>query len=61
MANTKCEECINYSYDMETDEYYCDYYDYMDQDEAGVLMNTNFSKCPMFRPGDEYTIVRKQI
>ncbi|MBR5137415.1 MAG: hypothetical protein IKV30_05275 [Clostridia bacterium] len=61
MGKSNCEDCMNYVYDMETDEYYCDSMDAMDQDEAGMFMMGRYNSCPMYRPGNEYTIVRKQI
>ncbi len=60
MGRTNCEDCVNYCYDMEYDEYYCDCFDSMDQDEAVLFMMGQNTGCPMYRPGDEYTIVRHQ-
>lgn len=56
---TDCENCINYVYDEEFDEYICGID--MDEDEAARLFGQKKSVCPYFRFGDEYTIVKKQI
>ena len=54
-----CEECMNFVYDEEYEEYLCG----MDMDEDEIYRLNTESKygCPYFRRGDEYTIVRKQI
>ena len=54
-----CEYCIYYTYDEEFDEYYCQRFSYLDEDEARLFYNSK--KCRYFRPGDDYTIVKKQI
>ncbi len=61
MGKTICEDCVNYSYDMEYDEYYCACMDSMDQDEVVQFKMGRGTDCPMYRPGDEYTMVRHQI
>ena len=53
---TNCEECLYYDYDEEYDEYYCT----MNLDEDEVMHRLHSDKCPYFRFGDDYTIVRKQ-
>lgn len=53
-----CENCAYYSYDEEYEEYYCGAN--LDEDEIYRLMQNNYKKCPYFRDGDEYKIVRKQ-
>ena len=58
MDNSCCEFCINYEYDEEFDCYTC-IID-MDEDELARLSYSRRQTCPYFRPGDEYTIVRKQ-
>lgn len=57
MAN--CEECMNYSYDEDYECYICMMN--LDEDELYKFMCGKFPDCPYYRPGDEYTIVRKQI
>ena len=58
MAKTNCEECINYEYDEDYDEYACGVD--LDMDEAEAFIFGRRKNCPFFRPGDEYTIVKKQ-
>ncbi len=53
-----CEDCMNFVYDEEFEEYMC-IID-MDQDEIGEIMQNPARKCPFFRFGDDYTIVKKQ-
>ena len=53
-----CDFCINYEYDEEYECYSC-IID-MDEDEVARLSYSIRKSCPYFRPGDEYTIVRKQ-
>ncbi len=54
-----CEECMNYFYDDELEEYICGVD--MDEDEAARLVSGKSKNCPYFRFGDDYTIVKKQI
>lgn len=56
---TNCEECMNLVYDDEYEEYVCNVN--MDEDEIARFMISPDKKCPYFRFGDDYTIVRKQI
>ena len=59
MAKTNCETCANYYYDDELEEYCCDIN--LDEDEYLRFLSTvTETKCPYFKNGDEYTIVRKQ-
>ena len=54
-----CDICQNYCYDEEFEEYYCDIN--LDEDEyLRFLSSVTETKCPYFKNGDEYTIVRKQ-
>lgn len=53
-----CEYCLYYDYDEEYDCYTCSMS--LDEDEMRLFMENRFSRCPYYRPGDEYTIVRKQ-
>lgn len=55
---TRCEDCMNYALDTELDEYYCTIN--LDEDEYSRLMGDSSYRCPFFRIGDDYTIVRKQ-
>lgn len=52
-----CENCMNYVYDEEYDGYVC--IANIDEDEYYRITQNN--RCPYFRFGDDYTIVRKQI
>lgn len=58
MAKTNCEDCINYAYDDDYECYIC--LMNLDEDEMLRFMMGNFSSCPYYRAGDDYTIVRKQ-
>ncbi len=58
MDGLNCDFCINYEYDEEYDCYSC-IID-MDEDDLERLNYFSHRGCPYFRPGDEYTIVRKQ-
>lgn len=53
-----CEDCMNYYYDDEGEYYTCSVM--LDEDEMSRFMRGTFKDCPYYRPGDEYTIVRKQ-
>lgn len=55
---SNCDICMNYEYDEEYDCYRCSVD--LDMDEAEQFMTYSFRSCPYFRPGDEYTIVKKQ-
>lgn len=56
---TSCEYCNNYTYDEETESYYCDID--LDEDEYYRLMYSNYKECPYYQSGDEYKIVRHQM
>ncbi len=53
----KCEDCMNFCYDEEFDEYTC----IVNMDEDEVYALSIQKSCPYFRLGDEYKIVHKQI
>ncbi|MBQ7562785.1 MAG: hypothetical protein IJT16_02215 [Lachnospiraceae bacterium] len=53
-----CEECENYIFDDEIEEYACDAW--MDEDDYGRLASERRTVCPYFRFRDEYRVVRKQ-
>lgn len=56
-----CEQCLHLYFDDELEEWLCSAADAMDEDD--VARQYAFQKqktCPFFRPGDEYTIVRRQ-
>ena len=54
----ECERCVYFVCDEVTGEYYCDVY--LDEDEAGRLMERAGRACPYFRDGDDYAVVRRQ-
>lgn len=58
MSNMDCENCAYYAYDEEFEEYFCEAV--LDEDEVYRLSQNGYKKCPYFRDGDEYKIVRKQ-
>ena len=55
----QCDTCIYYDYDEEAEEYLCVAAIDMDDLER-LLAGNRRAQCPYYRPGDEYTIVRKQ-
>ena len=54
-----CEICMHYYYDEDNEWYACAMD--LDEDEMRRFVQDAFRDCPYFRPGDEYTIVRKQL
>ncbi|MBQ8944563.1 MAG: hypothetical protein IJ050_08710 [Clostridia bacterium] len=58
IQSARCEDCVNFEYDDEYECYtcVCD----LDSDEMENFIRGNVSSCPYYRPGDEYTVVRKQ-
>lgn len=58
MNDIICESCVNYTYDEEYDGYVCDVN--IDEDEMMRIMSSKYKKCPYFRDGDDYKIVKKQ-
>lgn len=55
---TKCEDCNNFSFDEESETYYCEME--LDEDEYMRFVGATYDNCPYYEPGDEYKIVRKQ-
>lgn len=51
-----CESCAYYAFDDEYEDYYCTAA--LDEDEVYRISQTK--KCPYFRDGDEYKVVRRQ-
>lgn len=58
MANNSCDYCAYYAYDEEYDCYFCDMN--LDEDEMARFMTKTMDRCPYFRDGDEYKVVKKQ-
>lgn len=47
-----------YEYDEDYESYVC--LANLDEDDMAKFISRNYNECPFYRPGDEYTIVRKQ-
>ena len=58
-AYAECDECMNFGYDEELEEYECQVY--LDEDDMARYLSRNYTCCPYFQGGDEYKIVRKQM
>ncbi len=58
MADILCEQCANYVFDEEDEQYVCDVH--LDEDEMVMLLTSHYKKCPYYQNGDDYLIVRKQ-
>ena len=54
----KCESCLYYEYDYEDGCGYCTAD--MDIDDLAGLYANGSRECKLYRPGDDYSIVRKQ-
>ncbi len=54
----RCEDCLNFEYDDEYNEYVCTVD--MDMDDLVRIMSDKRSVCPFFRINNEYKIVEKQ-
>ena len=59
LTGTALAGCGNSTSDDEYGFYVCDMD--LDEDETAQFIGGRFQNCPYYRPGDEYTIVRKQI
>lgn len=53
-----CEDCMNYYYDEEYECYSCAMD--LDEDEMYHFVYGKTDRCPYYRQGDDYTIVRRQ-
>ena len=58
-VSSRCDDCLYYEYDEEWDDYSC-IMD-LDEDEMRLYLMGRFSSCPYYKPGNEYSIVKKQI
>lgn len=58
MSDILCESCINFLCDDEEDDYVCCVN--LDEDDMVHLLLNKYKKCPYYRLGDDYTIVKKQ-
>ncbi len=55
---TKCEECMYYEFDEDSETYGCIIN--LDEDEAQKFMEGTCERCSYFRFYDEYKMVKKQ-
>ena len=53
-----CENCWNYNYDNEEEEYYCS--KDIDEDEWYRIQTFRRGVCPYFREADDYYLPRRQ-
>ena len=54
-----CDTCANYAYDDEMEYYVCEMD--LDEDEMVRFLSGNYSACPYYQNGDEYSVVRHQM
>ena len=57
-AQSNCESCVFYDYDEDYEAYICTVN--LDEDEMSAFIAGRTKSCPYYRPGDEYSIVKKQ-
>ncbi len=55
-----CDDCMYYEYDEEYEEYYCTQTNF-DEDDLAKMAEDPHNKCPFYRRGNEYTIVKHQM
>ncbi len=58
MADAKCDLCINYVFDDDSEGYIC--VADMDEDDYMRYIARSDAECPFFHLDDEYKIVRRQ-
>lgn len=59
MSVSLCEYCVYYSYDEESDSYYCD--EQLDEDEMASFLRGKLTACPFYHPGQsDYYLAGKQ-
>ena len=46
MSISLCEDCVYYSYDEESDSYYCD--EQLDEDEMASFLRGKLTACPFY-------------
>lgn len=56
---TMCEDCNNFVYDEDYEEYTCEMD--LDEDEMARFLSSSYTNCPYYVPGDEYLVVRHQM
>lgn len=57
--DNQCDACAYLEYDEEYEEYFCSVN--MDEDDYYRYLTDKRNRCPYFRNGDEYAVVRHQI
>ncbi len=58
---TRCEDCMNYTYDEEYDCYICEQSAELDEDEMALLLRGDHFACPFYHPGESgYYLSSKQ-
>lgn len=55
-----CENCMHIVFDEELEEYVCGIQNIMDEDDLARMSYSPERRCPYYKIGDEYTLVRKQ-
>lgn len=55
-----CENCMHLEYDEAMREYVCAIEYAMDEDDLARMSYQPKKRCPYYKIGDEYTLVRKQ-
>ena len=55
-----CENCMYLEYDEVTKQYVCGIEYVMDEDDIARMNYHPSKRCPYYKIGDEYTLVRKQ-
>ena len=53
---TCCDFCAYNEYDEDDEEYYCSVN--MDEDDMARFVQSSYKRCPFYRSGDEYRVVR---
>ena len=57
----RCEDCMNYVYDEEYDQYTCAQGAELDEDEMAQFLRGGFSACPFYHVGEsDYYLSGKQ-
>ncbi len=55
-----CENCMYLEFDEEMREYVCSVGPIMDEDDYARMTYHRSRRCPYYKIGDEYDLVRKQ-
>mgnify|MGYP007026098957 CR=1 FL=1 len=57
MSISLCEDCVYYSYDEESDSYYCD--EQLDEDEMASFLRGKLTACPFYHRAKATTTSRE--